>query len=178
MVGAEDADEVDFDTDSTPMRRRKQFVSDRIRISREEKTIYDMVDGTMSVRDVLELSKFSEFDTAKALYELLTRDLIEEVRGSAAAAVLAQVTPLDETEVAEGIEPVGIGARRRTESGLALRPRPSAKPSNRPVAFEVRPAGYRKAPQFRSLGGSSRSTFDCESRDRFRPEVAVLFVRA
>ena len=40
-----------------------------------------MVDGTMTVRDVMEMSKFSEFDTAKALYELLTRDLIEEVRG-------------------------------------------------------------------------------------------------
>src|SRR5213595_1347127 len=61
VVGAEDADEVDFDSDSTPMRRRKQIISDRIRISREEKSIYDMVDGTMSVRDVLELSKFPEF---------------------------------------------------------------------------------------------------------------------
>src|SRR5512141_1398582 len=40
VVGAEDADEVDFTADEPPMRRRKQFVSDRIRISREEKTIY------------------------------------------------------------------------------------------------------------------------------------------
>jgi hypothetical protein len=110
VVGAEDADEVDFDGEPTSVRRRKQFASDRIRISREEKTIYDMVDGTMSVRDVLELSKFSEFDTAKALYELLTRDLIEEVRGSAAAAVLAQVTPLDETEVAETPVPLPLVA--------------------------------------------------------------------
>src|SRR6266851_940969 len=76
VVGADDADEVDFSTDATPMRRRKQIAGDRIRISREEKAIYDLVDGTMSVRDVLELSKYSEFDTAKALYELLTRDLI------------------------------------------------------------------------------------------------------
>jgi hypothetical protein len=56
------------------------------------------------------LSKFSEFDTAKALYELLTRDLIEEVRGTAAAAVLAQVTPLDETEVAETPVPLPLVA--------------------------------------------------------------------
>src|SRR5213595_1678614 len=61
VVGADEADEIDFDADSTPMRRRKQIISDRIRISREEKSIYDMVDGTMSVRDVLELSKFPEF---------------------------------------------------------------------------------------------------------------------
>ena len=110
VVGAEDADEVDFDSDATPMRRRKPLISDKIRISREEKTIYDMVDGTMSVRDVMEMSKFSEFDTAKALYELLTRDLIEEVRGSAAAAVLAQMTPLDESEVAETPVPLPLVA--------------------------------------------------------------------
>lgn len=110
VVGAEEADEVDFDSDSAPVRRRRQFISDKIRISREEKSIYDLVDGTMTVHDVLEMSKFSEFDTAKALYELLTRDLIEEVRGSAAAAVLAQVTPLDESEVAETPVPLPLVA--------------------------------------------------------------------
>jgi len=109
VVGAEEADEVDFDSDA-PSRRRKQIISDKIRISREEKSIYDLVDGTMSVRDVMEMSKLSEFDTAKALYELLTRDLVEEVRGSAAAAVLAQTTPLDETEVAETPVPLPLVA--------------------------------------------------------------------
>jgi hypothetical protein len=110
VVGAEDADEIDFDSDATPMRRRRQIISDKIRISREEKSIYDMVDGTLTVRDVLEMSKYPEFDTAKALYELLTRDLIEEFRGSAAAAVLAQVTPLDDTEVAETPVPLPLVA--------------------------------------------------------------------
>src|SRR6185295_10451886 len=111
VVGAEDADEVDFDgSDSTSMRRRRQIISDKIRISREEKVIYDLVDGTTSVREVMELSKFPEFDTAKALYELLTRDLIEEVRGSAAAEVLAQATPLDETDVAETPVPLPLVA--------------------------------------------------------------------
>ena len=111
VVGAEDADEVDFDaSDSATSRRRRQIISDKIRISREEKVMYDMVDGTTSVRDVMETSKFSEFDTAKALYELLTRDLIEEVRGSAAAEVLAQATPLDETDVAETPVPLPLVA--------------------------------------------------------------------
>ncbi len=108
VVGAEDADEVDFD--ASPARRRKPIISDRIRISREEKAIYDMVDGTMTVHDVLEMSKLSEFDTAKAMYELLTRGLIEEVRGSAAAAVLEQKTPLDESEVAETPVPLPLVA--------------------------------------------------------------------
>src|SRR3954451_7328026 len=111
VVGAEEADEVEFDaSDSTSMRRRRQIISDKIRISREEKVIYDLVDGTLSVRDVMEVSKFPEFDTAKALYELLTRDLIEEVRGSAAAEVLAQAAPLDETDVAETPVPLPLVA--------------------------------------------------------------------
>ncbi|MEA2338556.1 MAG: hypothetical protein QOE82_2563 [Thermoanaerobaculia bacterium] len=111
VVGAEEADEIDFDSsDPAPARRRRQIISDKIRISREEKVIYDMVDGTMSVRDVMEMSKFSEFDTAKSLYELLTRDLIEEVRGSAAAEVLAQTTPVDETDVAETPVPLPLVA--------------------------------------------------------------------
>ena len=94
-----------------PTRRRKQVISDKIRISREEKA--DLRHGRRhddASRDVVEMSKLSEFDTAKALYELLTRDLIEEVRGSAAAAVLAQATPLDETEVAETPVPLPLVA--------------------------------------------------------------------
>ncbi len=67
-----------------------------------------MVDGTMTVGDIVEASRFSEFDTNKGLYELLTRDLIEEVRGASAAAVLAQSTPLDETEVAETPVPLPL----------------------------------------------------------------------
>lgn len=111
VVGTtEEADEIDFDAMAAPVRRRKPSGSDKIRISREEKAIYDMVDGTMRVRDVLEMSKLSEFDTAKALYELLTRDLIEEVRGSAAADVLAQLTPLGEDEVAETPVPLPLVA--------------------------------------------------------------------
>jgi hypothetical protein len=111
VVGAEEADEVDFDASDSSTRRRRLIISDKIRISREEKVIYDMVDGTMTVREVMEMSKFSEFDTAKALYELLTRDLIEEVRGSAAAEVLAaQATPLDETDVAETPVPLPLVA--------------------------------------------------------------------
>jgi hypothetical protein len=109
VVGAEDADEIDFDADSTAMRRRRPVgLAEKIRISPQEKSIYDMVDGTMTVGDIVEVSRLSEFDTNKALYELLTRDLIEEVRGQSAAAVLDQSTPLDEVEVAETPVPLPL----------------------------------------------------------------------
>ncbi|HEX2833729.1 MAG TPA: DUF4388 domain-containing protein [Thermoanaerobaculia bacterium] len=105
VVGADEADEIDFDGGSA--RKRKGF-SDTIRISQEEKSIYDLVDGTMTVNDIVEAARLSEFDTNKALYELLTRDLIEEVRGQSAAAVVSQATPVDETEVAETPVPLPL----------------------------------------------------------------------
>jgi hypothetical protein len=110
VVGAEDADDIDFASDTPPPRRRKGLATDKIRISEEEKAIYDLVDGTVTVGDIVEGSRFSEFDTVKALYELLTRDLVEEVKGLGAAAVLEQATPLDETEVAETPVPLPLVA--------------------------------------------------------------------
>ncbi|HYM60425.1 MAG TPA: DUF4388 domain-containing protein [Thermoanaerobaculia bacterium] len=106
VVGAEEADEIDFE-DSPSSRRKKPFATDRIRISREEKQVYDLVDGTETVADIVESSRLSEFDTNKALYELLTRDLIEEVR-HAAGPPGSEGTPLDEIAVAETPVPLPL----------------------------------------------------------------------
>jgi hypothetical protein len=108
VVGADEADEIDFDASPAKKRKAGAGAGDKIRISQEEKSIYDLVDGTMTVGDIVEGSRLSEFDTNKALYELLTRDLIEEVRGKSAAAVLQQASPLDETEVAETPVPLPL----------------------------------------------------------------------
>jgi Domain of unknown function (DUF4388) len=109
IVVSEEADEVQFDESATIARKRRPGLTDKIRISPEEKHVYDLVDGTITVGDVVEVSKYAEFDTAKALYELLTRDLIEEVRGAAAQTVLEQ-TPVDEAEVAETPVPLPLVA--------------------------------------------------------------------
>src|SRR5947209_11034879 len=63
VVGAEDADEVEFDQTPASPRRKKAAASEKIRISEEQKQIYDVVDGTHSVGDVVEISRTSEFDT-------------------------------------------------------------------------------------------------------------------
>jgi hypothetical protein len=104
VVGADEADEIDFDGRA----KKRKGLTDTIRISQEEKSIYDLVDGTVTVNDIVEVSRLPEFDTNKALYELLTRDLIEEVRGPSAEAVLQQSTPVDETEVAETPVPLPL----------------------------------------------------------------------
>jgi hypothetical protein len=107
VVGADEADEVDFD--GVPAKKKKGgALTEQIRISQEEKAIYDMVDGTMSVGDIVEVARLSEFDTNKALYELLTRDLIEEVKGASAAAVVEAAAPMDETEVAQTPVPLPL----------------------------------------------------------------------
>ncbi len=108
VVGADQADEVDFDSDTASRKKKSGGASDKIRISEDEKHIYDLVDGTITVGDIVEVSKLSEFDTNKALYELLTRDLIEEVRGKKAQAVVEQAAPVDETEVAETPVPLPL----------------------------------------------------------------------
>jgi hypothetical protein len=106
VVGADEADEIDFDGRAS--KKKKGGLADTIRISQEEKSIYDLVDGTMTVNDMVEVSRLPEFDTNKALYELVTRDLIEEVRGPVAEAVVQQAAPLDETEVAETPVPLPL----------------------------------------------------------------------
>src|SRR5687768_8680841 len=108
VVGADEADEVDFDGHPAKKKRGGGALTEQIRISQEEKAIYDMVDGTMTVGDIVEVSRFSEFDTNKSLYELLTRDLIEEVKGASAAAVVEHATPMDDTEVAETPVPLPL----------------------------------------------------------------------
>jgi hypothetical protein len=108
VVGADEADEVDFEPDSTTSRKKRPAGGDKIRISEEEKSIFDLVDGTRHVSEIVEVSRHSEFDTLKALYELLTRDLIEEVRGKKATAVSQVTTPVDETEVAETPVPLPL----------------------------------------------------------------------
>ena len=109
VVGAEEADEVDFEPDTAKAHKSRPG-SDKIRISPDEKAIFDLVDGTMKVGDIVEVSRISEFDTNKALYELLTRDLIEEVRAtkSGASISLPAATPVDETEVAETPVPLPL----------------------------------------------------------------------
>jgi hypothetical protein len=107
VVGADEADEVDFDEPSP--KKKKGAGGDKIRISQDENQIYVLVDGKHTVGDIVEMSRLSEFDTNKGLYELLTRDLIEEVRHTAASAVPEQ-TPLDDVEVAETPVPLPLVA--------------------------------------------------------------------
>lgn len=94
IVVADDDAEIDFD-DSASKKKRS---TETIHISRQEKLVYDLVNGKSTVGEIIESSRYSEFDTAKALYELLSRDLIEEVRAETqkTTATRAAVASTDE----------------------------------------------------------------------------------
>ncbi len=79
----EDADDVDFDFGpgtAAPAKVPDKAPTGSIKISRSESFVYDLIDGQQSVGDVVERSRYHEFDTVKAIYELLSRGLIEEAK--------------------------------------------------------------------------------------------------
>src|SRR5205085_1885146 len=107
VVGSEDVNEVDFEPSGTQSKKKKPG-GDKIRISEEEKQVLDLLDGKRTVGDIIEMSRLSEFDSTKSLYELLTRDLIEEVRSAAPTKSTEAQAPVDEMEVAETPVPLPL----------------------------------------------------------------------
>jgi hypothetical protein len=59
-------------------------------ISPEERDILHMVDGQATVQDIVDTTPMGEFDVYRLLYELLGRNLIEEVKVSAAVGAALQ----------------------------------------------------------------------------------------
>jgi hypothetical protein len=84
----------DSDLDDSGTRRRAgQSASGSVRISADEKMVYELVDGKRTVGDVVEASRLSEFDTNKALYDLVNHDLIDEVREIQQPLTLEELEP-------------------------------------------------------------------------------------
>jgi hypothetical protein len=62
--------------------------ADGVQVSAEELEVLHMVDGRATVQDLVDRSPLGEFDVYHLLYELLNRNLIEEVRVAAAPGVV------------------------------------------------------------------------------------------
>lgn len=60
---------------------------ERVKVSSEELEVLHMVDGRSTVQDLVDRSPLGEFDVYHILYELLTRNLIEEVKIAASPSV-------------------------------------------------------------------------------------------
>jgi Domain of unknown function (DUF4388) len=70
MIPVEDLELNDQDADT-------RSDGDKIRMSREEYSVYLLVNGQSTVAEVVEGSKLGEFHTCKAIYDLLERKIIE-----------------------------------------------------------------------------------------------------
>ena len=66
---------------------------ERVRLSKEEAAIYRLVDGRSTVQDIIDRTQIGEFETCRILYELLSRELLEEGLGSLAPAAAAPLPP-------------------------------------------------------------------------------------
>jgi hypothetical protein len=76
---AEDADDVEEIGDAIHPKARDRR-DGAIRISRAEWSVYELVDGRRSIGDIVERTFLSDFEGAKAFFDLLSRGLIEEAR--------------------------------------------------------------------------------------------------
>ena len=93
-----EADDFDFDLGGGGAAAEPAApTGETIKLTREEGAVYELLDGERSLEDVMYLARMSEFDTAKAVYDLLSRDLVREKgvagpAGEAGASVAAQTS--------------------------------------------------------------------------------------
>jgi len=64
-----------------------------ITLSPTEQQVYGLVDGRRTVQDIVDRSMLSEFETCRTLYELINRQILEEVRIAAPAKSPAAPAP-------------------------------------------------------------------------------------
>lgn len=60
-----------------------------VTLNDSERSVHGLVDGRRSVQEIVERSTLSEFETCRTLFELISRQLLEEVQGAAATAPVA-----------------------------------------------------------------------------------------
>ena len=76
-----------------------------VRLSQEERAIFALIDGKRNIQEIVERSTVSEFDTCRVLYELLGRQIIEEMQapGQRARPAPAPVVQRDVSPVLIGV---------------------------------------------------------------------------
>jgi len=63
-----------------------------VTLSETERLVYGLVDGKRPVQEIVDRSALSEFETCRTLYELVSRQLLEEVRIAASKSSPASAT--------------------------------------------------------------------------------------
>ena len=82
-------DDFDFDLSKAPAKKGPE--GDAIKLTADEGAVYQLLDGTRTVEDIMYLARLSDFDAAKAIYDLLNRDLIRERTAGGASGSTATI---------------------------------------------------------------------------------------
>jgi hypothetical protein len=82
-----------------------------VTLSDTERAVYGLVDGKRPVQEIVDRSALSEFETCRTLYELISRQLLEEVR---------QAAPRAATSAAAAAAPARVRARQGAPILLAF----------------------------------------------------------
>jgi hypothetical protein len=82
--------DIDFGLIEDPDRKAED---ERVRLSKDEAAVYRLVEGRSTVQDIIDQSQIGEFETCKILYELLSRELVEEGLSSVTPAAAVAAPP-------------------------------------------------------------------------------------
>src|SRR2546425_739107 len=80
-----------------------------VTLSVEDRKVYQLVDGKRTVQEIVERCSLSEFDTCRILYELVGRQLLEEVSTHGPKAAAAVPAPSVEARRATPRLPLAVG---------------------------------------------------------------------
>ena len=163
VVPAEADEQVEELGESTFERRARAGREEPIRVSRAEWAVYELVDGRRSVGDIVERTFLSEFEGTKAVYELLTRGLIDEVKG----LLLTDGAPSVEVPVHKasgtGLLAVLLGAAVLSLAWLGVR----LQPRNPLNAFPIGGQGHSVLQGFEKSASLGRLRRLAEAVDSF-----------
>lgn len=87
----DEEDEFDFDLGATTP---KDDRPDAIKLSPHEGAVWNLLDGQRTVEDLMYAARLSDFDTAKAIYDLLNRDLIREKSATSSTSATKSMAAL------------------------------------------------------------------------------------
>lgn len=142
--GAEEVEEIG-DVTHTRLRERRD---EPIRISKAEWSVYELVDGRRSVGSIVDRTFLSEFEGAKAFFDLLSRGLIEEARRTGVVEETGAISlEVPAVRPAKVLVPVLLGGVLASLLllGVSLQPRNPANVFTAPPRPPAAVAGFQKS---------------------------------
>lgn len=93
-TGLEDVWDAFGDISTSHKKEAKKSADGVVRLSQDEMAVYQKVNGILTVQELIDHCGLSEFDTCKALFELLNRQLIKKVEVAPTVEEQEVETPL------------------------------------------------------------------------------------